>query len=62
MRATEGFPWLPIAPSESDTLPILHRAGQRTIYSYLHFSNYGKFQKRLEAEARVIASLLPRDG
>lgn len=62
MRETRAFPWLPKQPLTSGTLPVLHREGGRTVYLHLHFSNYGKFQQKLEAEARAIHSLLPRDG
>ena len=62
MRESGAFPWLPKKPLTSGTLPVLHREGGRTVYSHLHFSNYGKFQQQLEAEARAIHFLLPRAG
>lgn len=62
MRETGFFPWLPKYADKSGTLPILYRNDSKTVYLHLHFSNYGKFQKQLEAEASAIHSLLPDDG
>jgi hypothetical protein len=59
MRESKAFPWLPREVVRSEQLDVFYRDSSRTVYSHLHFSNYGKFQQRLEAEARAIASLLP---
>ena len=59
MRASKAFPWLPKKPDTSRPLRILYGDPTRTVYSHLHFSNYGKFQKQLEEEANSIAALLP---
>jgi hypothetical protein len=59
MHASEAFPWLAKVPVGSGPLPVLYSGADRKVYLHLHFSNYGKFQQRLEAEARAIASLLP---
>lgn len=39
-------------------MPMLYQDASRTVFLHLHFSNYGKFETRLQAEAREIASLL----
>jgi hypothetical protein len=59
MRASKAFPWLPKEAAGPGPLRVLYREPSRTVYSHLHFSNYGKFQQQLEAEARAIAALLP---
>jgi hypothetical protein len=59
MRATGVFPWLPDAPRGNvGALGVLFREGGRTVYSHLHFSVYGKFQKRKMEEAATIRGLL----
>lgn len=63
MRETRAFPWLQQPRKVQDSLlPVLHAENGRTVYSHLHFSNYGKFQQRKVAEARAIARLVPVDG
>lgn len=59
MRSSKAFPWLPKEATGSGPLHVLYREPSRIVYSHLHFSNYGKFQKQLDAEARAIATLLP---
>lgn len=59
MLASKAFPWLPKKTAASGPLGIIYREPSRTVYSHLHFSNYGKFQQQLEEEARAIAALLP---
>lgn len=61
MRASKAFPWL-AQPSGSGPLRVLYSGADRTVYLHLHFSNYGKFQQRLAAEANAIAALLPREA
>ncbi|WP_232540098.1 hypothetical protein [Azohydromonas aeria] len=58
MQASGRFPWLTLRPKPAGTLPVLHFRNGRSVYLHLHFSNYGKFQAQMNAEARVIASLL----
>lgn len=58
MHASGAFSWLPKAALSSPLLPTLYRDGTRSIYSYLHFSNYGKFQRQLDEECRAIGSLV----
>lgn len=58
MQSSKVFPWLPKEPSGSGPLRIFYSEPSRTVYSHLHFSNYGKFQLQLEAEAHAIATLL----
>jgi hypothetical protein len=62
MHSSGRFPWLAKEPTDSAPLPVLYSRADRKVYLHLHFSNYGKFQKRLEAEATAIASLLPAGG
>jgi hypothetical protein len=58
MRSSGAFPWLGAAPSPfPSVLPVVWTQGDRTIYRHLHFSNYGKFQRQMDLEARAIASL-----
>lgn len=59
MRASKVFPWLAKVPVGSGVLRSLYSEPFRTVYSHLHFSNYGKFQKQLQAETQAIASLMP---
>ena len=59
MHSSKAFPWLPKEPTGTGALRVLYRDPSRTVYSHLHFSNYGKFQQKLEEEARAIAALLP---
>lgn len=62
MRSSNVFPWLPKESARSGTLRVLYSEPSRTVYSHLHFSNYGKFQQQLEEEACAIAALLPTDA
>jgi hypothetical protein len=59
MRASKAFPWLPKQPVGSGPLRVFYNEPSRSVYSHLHFSNYGKFQLQLENEAHAIATLLP---
>lgn len=59
MRASKAFPWLPKEPGASGPLRVFYSEPTRSVYSHLHFSNYGKFQQQLEEEAHAIAALLP---
>jgi hypothetical protein len=59
MHASKAFSWLSKKPTGSGPLPVLYSGADRKVYLHLHFSNYGRFQQRLEAEAKAIASLLP---
>ena len=59
MRASKAFPWLPRESGSSEPLRVLYSQPNCTVYSHLHFSNYGKFQRQLEVEANAIAALLP---
>ncbi|MEJ5990489.1 hypothetical protein WG902_10860 [Ramlibacter sp. PS3R-8] len=60
MRMSGAFPWLRERAAISSSLPVLYEDPARAVYLHLHFSNYGKFQLQLEAEARAIRSLLRR--
>lgn len=58
MRSSGAFPWLgAAAPPGPGVLPVVWQQGARTVLRHLHFSNYGKFQKQMDLEARAIASL-----
>lgn len=59
MKKSKVFSWLQNKPSSSGPLKTLYSDNSRTVYSHLHFSNYGKFQKQLDEEARYIATLIP---
>lgn len=59
MRATRAFPWLPQAPvTRMGLLGVLFRSRSKTVYSHLHFSVYGKFEKQKVEEAAFIRSLI----
>jgi hypothetical protein len=60
MHASKEFPWLSRAQATRGILPVLYEQAGKRVYSHLHFSNYGRFQAQLDAEAQAIASLLPR--
>jgi hypothetical protein len=63
MRETGAFPWLPERRTpRAVILPALYAANGHTVYSHLHFSNYGKFQQQKVAEAEAIAQLIPSGG
>lgn len=61
MRASKLFPWLPKEAAGEGPLRVLYSESSRTVYSHLHFSNYGKFQQQLEREIHAISALLPTD-
>jgi hypothetical protein len=59
MNASSAFPWLPRNPiDQTGALKVLFRAPQKTVYSHLHFSTYGKFAGRKQEEARIIRSFV----
>lgn len=60
MNATGQFRELERASGPSGSLRTLYKDAARTIFLHLHFSNYGKFEAQLQAEAGAIAALLPR--
>ena len=63
MRATGRFPWLPTTPTaRTSPLGVFFQSGQKTVYSHLHFSVYGKFQQQKTDEAAAIHELLLQDG
>lgn len=59
MRSTDCFSWLPktveINPGKLSTL---YRRNAKTIYSHLHFSVYGKFEKQKIEELAAIHEIL----
>lgn len=60
MQAARIFKWLPSRPIERiGPLGVLWRKGEKTVYSHLHFSVYGKFQEQKDCEAMAIRGLLP---
>jgi hypothetical protein len=59
MAASGAFGWLPAHRAAGDVLPRIYEHDGKTIYLHLHFSNYGKFEKRMLAEAAAIKALLP---
>lgn len=62
MRASNAFPWLPRQPAVSGPLRVFYSEPSRSVYSHLHFSNYGKFQQQMENEAHAIAALMPANA
>jgi len=59
MNDTGQFRKLEKPSDSSESLRTLYKDAERTIFLHLHFSNYGKFEVRLQAEAKDIAALLP---
>ncbi len=57
MIATGLFPELGSPRKTSGALRTLYVDSQRKVFLHLHFSNYGKFELQLQAEAREIALL-----
>ncbi len=58
MRSSKAFSWLPEAPvTRQGPLDVLFRGNGKTVYSHLHFSVYGKFQKQKIAEAAFMSDL-----
>lgn len=58
MLATHQFPKLGEPRASSGSLRTLFKDSARTVFLHLHFSNYGKFEAQLQAEARDIGALL----
>lgn len=59
MRATGIFSWLPPELPKGKVLPAIYSGAGTNVYYHLHFSNYGKFQAQLNAEAEEIKRMLP---
>lgn len=60
MRASRLFPWVPPVPHQGlGPLATWFREGAKIVYSHLHFSVYGKFERRLASELAAIRTLLP---
>ena len=60
LLASGLFPELRAIPRNHGALKILYQDDERTVFLHLHFSNYGTFEKQLQAEAREILNLLPK--
>jgi hypothetical protein len=58
MHASGMFPELSSVRRTFGALRVLYEGDDRAVFLNLHFSNYGKFEQQLQAEARAIASLL----
>lgn len=58
LLASEMFPEIGAVKRTHDALRVLYRDDDRAVFLHLHFSNYGKFEAQLQAEAKSIASLL----
>lgn len=58
MQQSGAFSWLNTKNKSGGILPVLYARHGRSVHLHLHFSNYGKFQARMDAEASAIASLL----
>jgi len=60
MGSTGAFRELLRTPVSSGALRVLFHDNRRAVFLHLHFSNYGKFEAQLQAEAKAIAGLLRR--
>ena len=58
MKLSGIYPWLNTKDKQDGVLPVLYAARGRSVHLHLHFSNYGKFQAQMDAEAKAISSLL----
>jgi hypothetical protein len=58
LLASGIFPELGAVKRNHGALRVLYGDADRTVFLHLHFSNYGKFEEKLQAEARAIADLL----
>jgi hypothetical protein len=58
LLATGRFPELAGSPTPFGSLRVLNADTGRKVFLHLHFSNYGKFEAQLQAEARDIRALL----
>ena len=61
MRASGIFKWLPRSSiHQHGPLDVLFKNNNKTVYSLLHFSVYGKFTDRKAAQALAIRGLIPQ--
>jgi hypothetical protein len=60
LAATALFPELLVVKGVSGALRVLYEDDDRAVFLHLHFSNYGKFEQQLQAEAEEIGRLLRR--
>lgn len=59
MTKSKHFSWLPVKSKDNlGKLGAYWRDGKKTVYSHLHFSNWGQFEKQMLIEAEAIRSLL----
>lgn len=60
MQSSGHFPELAskASPVSNQILPVLQRGENCAIHQHLHFSNYGKFETRLQEEGRAIRALV----
>ena len=56
MRASGKFSWLPKSPGTEYPLQVWHRSGGTTIYRHLHFSVWGRTERKT-AELEAIGAL-----
>ncbi|MCG8277832.1 hypothetical protein [Stenotrophomonas sp. NLF4-10] len=59
--ATGMFPEVRQVRRNLGALRVLHESEDRAVFLHLHFSNYGKFEQQLRAEASAITGLLACD-
>lgn len=59
MCKSRQFSWLPEKPKEHfGNLRIFWQGENKTVFSHLHFSNYGKFEEQMLLEAQTIKELI----
>lgn len=58
MRSTGQFCWLPSEAGLKSGLSVWTEMPGKTVFLHLHFSNYGKFEARMQEEAAAIKGLL----
>ena len=63
MRASRTFRWLPRAPDKQlGPLGVWYTERDKTIYSHLHFSVYGKFAEQKASQAVAIRDLIAKSA
>ncbi len=60
MRLTGLFSWMPRNPlGTRDGLDVWYKSESKVVYSHYHFSVFGKFEQRKQAQLRAMRLLVP---
>jgi len=58
LQTVNEFAWIKRSSPCSGPLAVIQSVGGTRLYRHLHFSNYGKFQKQMDAEAAAIRQIV----